>query len=423
LGAVVKRALSIVAGLAVAAGAPAAAHAAAAKPKVVGLTASVKHLAADGGKVALHARVRAARTCVFTETRAAKVVATRTVGCSSGAATVTLTTAPNTTKARLTLRFAVRATSTAGSARAAVSIVQDGIAPLAVIAAGPLSPGIVGNTYSTVLLADGGAPSYTWTLVSGSLPDGLALGADGTIAGTPTTAEQASFTARVIDGNGDTATGDFTLSVTDPASSLEQSTNWSGYIERGGPFTSVSGTFNVPTVDTTAGTDNSQWVGIDGDSNSDLIQAGVAESVSSFSGRVQIYAWWEILPAPETPISMPIAAGDSVSVSIGQVEAGTWTIKISDLTSGRSFSKTVAYSGATTSAEWILEAPTSGRGRQTSLASFTPAVTFGNLGLTGTVTEIAAVEMVQHDVTVAEPSPLGANGFSVAFGSVAPPAP
>lgn len=415
--------MTIVAGLALAAGAPAAAHAATAKPRVVGLTASVRHLAAEGGNVALHVRVTSARTCLFTETRGATVTARRTVGCARGAATVTLTSAPNRAKTALTLHFSVRATGTSGSASKTVNVVQDGVAPLTVVAAGQLSSGIVDTGYSTTLLADGGVEPYTWSLVSGSLPDGVTLSSDGTLTGTPTTTQQAAFTAQVTDANGDSATGDFTIIVTDPTTTAEQSSNWSGYIDRGGPFTSVTGTFNVPTVTADAGTDNSQWIGIDGDSNEDLIQAGVAETVSAFSGRVTVYAWWEILPAAETPLTLPVSMGDNVTVTITQISGSTWSIKIADMTNGRTFSTTQSYSGALTSAEWILEAPTSGSGRQTSLAAFSPAVTFTSLGAGGTVSEIASIEMVQGGVTVAEPSPLDGNGFSVAYGSAAPPAP
>lgn len=418
-----KGALSLVAGVAIAVGAPVAAHAATAKPKVVALTASVRHLTAEGGKVSLHARVRSARTCLFTETRGRTIAVRRTVACSRGVAGVTVVSAPSRTRTALTLRFSVRATGPAGSASRTVKILQDGVAPLTVIAAGQLSSGIVNTPYSTTLLADGGAGPYTWSLVSGSLPDGLTLGADGSLVGTPTTTQQAAFTARVEDANGDSATGDFAITVTDPTTSVEQSSNWSGYIDRGGPFTSVTGTFNVPTVTTDGGTDNSQWIGVDGDSNNDLIQAGVAETVSSFSGHVTVYAWWEVLPAAETPITMPVAMGDSVSVTITQVGGSAWTIRIADLTNGRSFTTTQSYTGELTSAEWILEAPTSGRGRQTSLASFTPPVTFTRLGAVGTVNEIAAVHMVQSDVTVASASPLDGTGFSVAYGSTAPPAP
>jgi hypothetical protein len=335
---------------------------------------------------------------------------------------VTLTSAPSRTKQVLTLHFSVRATSTAGSASKTVDVVQDGLPPLTVVAPGQLSSGIVNTGYATTLLADGGLEPYTWSLVSGSLPGGLTLNADGTITGTPTSAQQATFTAQVTDAGGDTATGDFSLTVTEPTTTAEQSSNWSGYIERGGPFTSVTGTFNVPTVTNAAGTDNSQWVGIDGDSNSDLIQAGIAETVSRFSGQVTVYAWWEILPAAETPITLPIAMGDTVTVTISQVSAATWSIKITDLTSGKSFSTAQSYTGALTSAEWVVEAPTSGRGRQTSLAAFSP-VTFTRIGAAGTVNEIASIAMVQNDVTVASASPLDATGFSVAYGSTAPPAP
>ena len=422
-----KRALSIVAGLVLAAAAPAAAHAshtATVRPKVLGLTTSVRHLTADGGAVALRARVRSARTCVFTETRGGTVVATRTSACTAGRASVTLRSAPNRTATPLTLHFAVRATSAAGSDHASVDVVQDGVAPLQVVAAGPLSSGIVGNAYATTLLAEGGVEPYTWSLVSGSLPAGLVLGADGSLTGTPTATTQASFTAQVSDATGAQATGAFTLEVTSPTTSVETSLNWAGYIDRGGPFTAVAGTFNVPSIAAgSSGTDVAEWIGVDGDSNTDLIQAGVAQTTQPFTGRQQVYAWWEILPDPETRISMPVAAGDRVTVSIAQTQPGTWTIRIADATNGHDFQTTLAYGGEASSAEWIVEAPTTGRGTQTSLATFTPSVTFTNLAATGAVSEVAAVQMVQRSVAVATASPLGATGFTVAYGSAVPETP
>ena len=44
-----------------------------------------------------------------------------------------------------------------------------------------------------------GTPPYSWSLSSGSLPDGLMLSADGAIGGTPTTAQTRAFTVRVTD--------------------------------------------------------------------------------------------------------------------------------------------------------------------------------------------------------------------------------
>jgi Peptidase A4 family/Putative Ig domain len=386
---------------------------------VVALTTSTKHLESTGGSVTLKARVRSAKTCTFTETRGTTVVATKSVACSKGSASATLASAPSRTTSAVTLRFAVRA----GTSLSTVTVVQDGVAPVSVVPTAGLTPGIVGSSYSTTLLAGGGLAPYTWTLVSGALPAGLTLAADGTVSGTPAAQAQTTIGVQVTDALGQTATGTFTVSVTNPATTDEHSSNWSGYIYRGGPFTSVTGTFNVPTAAAGAGTDVAEWVGIDGDSNNDLIQAGVAETVSGFSGRAQIYAWWEILPASETPISMPVNAGDRMTVTIGQTAAaGLWTIKIVDNTNGQSFQTLQSYSGALTSAEWILEAPTSGRGAQLDLATFSPNVTFTQLVADGPVTEIASVAMVQGDV-VATPSSRSANGFSVGYGSAAPDAP
>lgn len=418
-----KRALAFAAAGSLAVGIPAAAQAGTARPKVVGLTASVAHLTADGGRVSIRARVRAATTCTFTETRGTTVVASKTVPCSTGRATVTLVSAPNRTPSQVTIHFGLRAASTAGSDRARVDVVQDAMPALAVVAPGPLSAATIGLPYLTTLLSVGGVGPYTWTLVSGSLPSGLALAPDGTISGTPTSAAQATFTAQVADATGATATADFTLSVTPAPTTVERSSNWSGYVERGGPFTSVTGTFNVPSLTLGGGSEASEWVGIDGDSNQDLIQAGVAQSTSTFTGRRQVYAWWEILPAPETRISMTVSPGDQVTVTITQVATGSWTIKLVDGTSGQSFQLTTPYSGAATSAEWIVEAPTSGSGRQTSLGIFSPNVTFTRLAATGTRTETAGVEMVQGGTVVAVPSALSANGFTVAYGAAAPAAP
>jgi hypothetical protein len=52
-----------------------------------------------------------------------------------------------------------------------------------------LPGGVVGNSYTATLSANGGVPPYTWSITSGSLPSGLSLEAtSGTIQGTPTSA-------------------------------------------------------------------------------------------------------------------------------------------------------------------------------------------------------------------------------------------
>ncbi len=81
-----------------------------------------------------------------------------------------------------------------------------------------LPPGVVGNSYSSTVTASGGISPYTYTVVFGSLPDGLTLTASGTgagnISGTPTTAGTFTFTLQATDSVSETATETFTVTIT-----------------------------------------------------------------------------------------------------------------------------------------------------------------------------------------------------------------
>jgi uncharacterized protein (TIGR03437 family) len=63
------------------------------------------------------------------------------------------------------------------------------------------------------LIATGGAPPYTFSLMGGSLPPGLGLSSTGTLSGTPTGAGSYTFTVQVKDSAGISAVGTFTLTV------------------------------------------------------------------------------------------------------------------------------------------------------------------------------------------------------------------
>lgn len=79
-----------------------------------------------------------------------------------------------------------------------------------------LPNGTVGVGYDQQLVATGGAPGYTWSIDSGSLPAGLTLAADGRITGTPTATGAASFTALVQDGLGASAVQPLTVLIVPP---------------------------------------------------------------------------------------------------------------------------------------------------------------------------------------------------------------
>lgn len=68
--------------------------------------------------------------------------------------------------------------------------------------------GAIGTPYSHTFTATGGTEPYSWAVTDGALPDGLELGADGTVDGTPTKSGEFEFTLTVTDsGTTDTIIG------------------------------------------------------------------------------------------------------------------------------------------------------------------------------------------------------------------------
>jgi hypothetical protein len=143
--------------------------------------------------------------------------------------------------------------------------------------------------------------------------------------------------------------------------------NWSGHIFTGPTFTAVSAQWVVPPVQPSpTGEYSATWIGVDGVNNTSLIQAGTAQDTAN--GTTSYDDWYEILPANETLVTS-VAPGDHIQASISESSPGTWTIAITDVTSGKGLSQAFAYSGPSTSAEWIEEAPKV-NGIQSVLANF-----------------------------------------------------
>jgi Peptidase A4 family len=165
---------------------------------------------------------------------------------------------------------------------------------------------------------------------------------------------------------------------------------------------------------------SSNWVGIDGYNNNDLIQTGTESDY--YNGSAHYAAWWEILPAAETVIpSITVRPGDIVTASITKSSGSSWTIKISD--GNQSFTTTRAYSGPQTSAEWIEEAPEVG-GRVAPLANY-GHTTFDPGTVNGGNPKLAASEggvMVQKRAQVSTPSTPDSDTdrFNIAYGATAP---
>ena len=80
------------------------------------------------------------------------------------------------------------------------------------VATSTVNGGVYGRSYSQQLLASGGAPPYTWSVSSGSLPSGLTLSGD-TIIGIPTQTGSATFSIQVRDSAAVTAGKDVSVTI------------------------------------------------------------------------------------------------------------------------------------------------------------------------------------------------------------------
>jgi hypothetical protein len=112
--------------------------------------------------------------------------------------------------------FIVRVTDT-GAETVEELLALNVVAPLQ-ITNSLLAPAIRSVPYTNVLHASGGEPPHTWSLAPGSasLPAGLALTADGVIAGTPATNGIFNFSVRVTDSGAVTADRSLSLIITAP---------------------------------------------------------------------------------------------------------------------------------------------------------------------------------------------------------------
>ncbi|KAI1120728.1 peptidase A4 family-domain-containing protein [Nemania abortiva] len=140
-----------------------------------------------------------------------------------------------------------------------------------------------------------------------------------------------------------------------------ESSNWSGAAIVTSGVTEVSGTFTVPKPSAPSGGSSgteycgAAWVGIDGYSNSALIQTGVLWCVQGSSYEYE--GWYEYLPAALIEYSgFSVTSGNSVTVTVTKTSTsgGTTTISANGKSASHTFSgQSTKLQGA--SAEWIVE--------------------------------------------------------------------
>ncbi len=179
-----------------------------------------------------------------------------------------------------------------------------------------------------------------------------------------------------------------TLSLLMGPSGGATSTNWSGYVVTGstGSVTDVKGSWKVPSIQGTCPKGNTYslaWVGIDGFTSSTVEQVGTASNCAS--GKPQYYAWYETYPKPlQTIAGFQVSPGDVISAEVSY-GGGTFTIHIIDLTHYQDYiHKATVSSASRSSAEWVMEAPTS------TGTTVLPLANFGTVNLGSDYTTVAS---------------------------------
>lgn len=124
-----------------------------------------------------------------------------------------------------------------------------------VITTTTLPNGIIGTTYSAQLIATGNMP-ITWSLQSGSLPNGLNLSSVGVISGTPSTAGTSNFTIKAENSAGSNTK---TLNITVTKAQLAGTVSIIGNVVFGQTLTAnTSNLTSTPTIPN-LGTLTYQW--------------------------------------------------------------------------------------------------------------------------------------------------------------------
>ncbi|KAF3384153.1 hypothetical protein DPV78_012858 [Talaromyces pinophilus] len=163
------------------------------------------------------------------------------------------------------------------------------------------------------------------------------------------------------------------LATTDSETFAEvYSSNWAGAVLIGSGYTSVTGSFVVPSVTVPDGGDRTQqycaaaWVGIDGDTcGTAILQTGVNMCIQN--GHITNTAWYEWFPAAQEywDSGISIKTGDTVTATVTADGLTGGTATVTNEANGQSVSYT--FSGQTaslceTNAEWIMEDLSGGGG-------------------------------------------------------------
>ena len=149
-----------------------------------------------------------------------------------------------------TFDFTVQAGDSATPVANATKALSVSIAPaMAITTTSPLPTGTVGTAYSQSFSVTGGTGLKTWSVSTGTLPDGLNLSSAGALSGTPTASGTFNFTVQATDAATATASKAMVVNITPTLAITSNSPLLSGTV----------GTNHSQPLSATGGTPSFTW--------------------------------------------------------------------------------------------------------------------------------------------------------------------
>jgi Putative Ig domain len=298
-------------------------------------------------------------------------------GLSLNPATGAVSGTPMAAANRVSLTFQVQDSENPAQSRSVNLTLTVTPASLA-ITTNSLANGQVGAAYNANLSVTGGTPSYTWSLINGTLPAGLSLNAStGAVTGTPTaTVASTSLTFQVQDSSNpqQTKTVSLTLTILPPPPAISTSSLPNGEV----------GAVYSTTLMATGGTSPYTW-----SISSGTLPAGLSLNASTgvISGTPSSPATSDSLTFKVTDSSTPPQSTPKIlSLTITPATLAITTASLPNGNVGSAYSVTLAASGGISPYTWSLASGTLPAGLSLNAATGaitgTPTASVNNTPLT-----------------------------------------
>ena len=330
----------------------------------------------------------------------------------------TTTSATYNAPASVLTSFTANVTATSVSDPSKSASLRIAVNPLPAITTQSVPQATAGVNYSAAITASGGSSPFTWSVASGTLPNGITLGSSTTssttISGMPTVSGSSSVTFKVVDGTGVSATQAMTITVNPPATLV---------ITTGSLSAGIVGVAYSQTLAATGGVPSYHWAIMSGSLPSGLTlnaNSGAITGIPTTSGTSSfgVRVTDSQTPAASATANLSITISNPLPLQIT-------TTSLPDGTTSSGYTATLAATGGLQPYSWSITAgnlpPGLNLSSNTGQISGTPT-TSGTFSFTVAVTdsENPAMETAAgFSITIDAGTPLQIETTSLPEGSEA----